>query len=116
MTCICVSKVTIIVLDNGLSPGRHQAIIWANAGILLLGPLRTNFSEILIEIEAFSFRKMHLKMSSSKWRPFRLGLNVLNKNNDFQKCYTFKLYCTSVTNQQDHKKQIKATKFWNVYD
>ena len=34
--------------DNGLSPGRRQAIIWTSAGILLIGPLRTNFSEILI--------------------------------------------------------------------
>ena len=36
--------------DNGLSPGRRQAIIWTNAGMLLIGPLGTNFSEILIEI------------------------------------------------------------------
>ena len=31
----------IIGSDNGLSPDRHQAIIWTNAGILLIGPLRT---------------------------------------------------------------------------
>ena len=53
---ICVGKVTIIGSDNGLSAGRHQAIIWTNAGILLLGPRRTNFSEILIEINMFSFQ------------------------------------------------------------
>ena len=47
-THICVSKLTIIALDNGLSPVRRQAIIWTNAGILLIGPLGTNFSEILI--------------------------------------------------------------------
>ena len=35
--------------------GRRQAIIWTNAGILLIGPLGTNFSEILIEIHIFSF-------------------------------------------------------------
>ena len=74
---ICVSKLTIIGSDKGLSPGRRQAIIWTNAGILLIGPLRTNFSEMLIEIHTFSFKKMHLKMSSGKWRPFCLGLNVL---------------------------------------
>ena len=56
--------------DNGLSPGRRHAIIWTNVGILLIGPLRTNFSEILIEIQTFSLKIMHLKMSSSKWRPF----------------------------------------------
>ena len=50
---ICVSKLTIIGSDNGLSPGRRQAIIWTNAGILLIGPLVTNFSEILIEIYTF---------------------------------------------------------------
>ena len=67
----------IIGSDNGLSPVRRQAIIWTNAWILLIGPLGTNFSEILIEIQTFSFKKMHLKMSSAKWRPFCLGLNEL---------------------------------------
>ena len=77
VTHICVNKPTTIGSDNGLSPGRRQAIIWTNAGILLIGPLGTNFCEILIEIYKFSFKKMHLKMSSGKWRPFCLGLNVL---------------------------------------
>ena len=77
MTLICVNKLTIIGSDNGLSPGRRQAIIWTNAGILLIGPLGTNFSEILIEIETFSFKKIHLKMSSAKWRLFGRGLNEL---------------------------------------
>ena len=77
MTHICVGKQTIIGSDNGLSPGRRQAIIWTNPGILLIGPLGTNFSEILIGIQTFSFRKMHLKVSSGKWRPFCLGLNEL---------------------------------------
>ena len=76
-THICVGKLTIIASDNGLSPGRRQAIIWTNAGILLIGPLETNFNEILFEIYTFSFKKMHLKMSSAKWRPFCLGPNVL---------------------------------------
>ena len=77
VTHICVSNLNIIVPDNGLSPGRRQAIIWTNAGILLIGSLGTNFSEILIENHTFSFKKMLLKMSSGKWRPFCLGLNVL---------------------------------------
>ena len=42
---------------NGLSPFQHQAIIWTNAGILLVGPLGTNFSEFLIGIQQFSSRK-----------------------------------------------------------
>ena len=74
---ICVSKLTIIGSDNGLSPDRRQAIIWTNAGLLLIGPLGTNFSEILIEILAFLFKKMHLIMLSAKGRPFCLSLNVL---------------------------------------
>ena len=73
---ICVSKLTIIGSDNGLSPDRRQAIIWTNAGILLIGPLGTYVSETLIEIHTFSFKKMHLKMSPGKWRPFCLGLNA----------------------------------------
>ena len=76
-THICLSKLTIIGSDNGLSPDRRQAIIWTNDGLLLNGPLETNFSEILIEILTFSFMKMHLKVSSVKRRPFCLGLNVL---------------------------------------
>ena len=80
MTHICVSKQTSIDLDNGLLPGRRQAIIWTNAGILLIGPLGTNVSEILIEIHILSFKKMHLEWSSGKWRPFCLGLKVLTPN------------------------------------
>ena len=76
MTHICVIKLFILGSDNGLSPGRRQAIIWTKAGILLIGSLGTNFSEILIEIRIFSFKKMGLKVSSAKWRPFCLGLNV----------------------------------------
>ena len=76
-THTCVSKLTIIGSDNGLSPGRHQAITWTNAGILLIGSLGTKFSENLIGIQTFSFKKMHLKISSAKWRPSCLGLNVL---------------------------------------
>ena len=77
MTHICVCKLTIIGSDNGFSPDRRQAIIWTNVGLLLIGLLGTNFSEILIEILTFSFKKMRLKVSSAKRRPFCLSLNVL---------------------------------------
>ena len=50
MTHICVIDLTSIVSDNGLSPGRRQAIIRTNAGIFLIRPLGTNFREIVIEI------------------------------------------------------------------
>ena len=74
---ICISKLTIVGSDNGLSPGRHQTIIWTNVGILLIGLLGTNFSEILITVHTFSWKKILLKISSAKWHPFCLGLNVL---------------------------------------
>ena len=76
---IYVCNLTDIDPDNGLSPGRRQAIIWTNAGLLLIGPLVTNFSEILSEIRSFLFKKTHLKMASAKWRLSRLGLNELRQ-------------------------------------
>ena len=69
VTHICDGNLIIIGSDNGLSPDRRRAIIWTNAGILLIGPLGTNFVEILIEIHKFSLKKRNLKMSSAKWRP-----------------------------------------------
>ena len=76
VTHICIGNLTIIGPDYGLSPGRRQAIISTNDGILLIGLLGTNFSEISIEIVTF-YKKMHLKVLSAKWRPFCIGLNVL---------------------------------------
>ena len=61
VTHICVGNLTIVGSDNGMASGRRQAFIWINAG-MFIGPLGTNFSEILIEIHIFSFKKMHLKM------------------------------------------------------
>ena len=50
---------------NGLSLLRRQAITWTNAGLLSIGPLGINFSEIwIIGIISFLFMKMYLKMSS----------------------------------------------------
>ena len=79
MTHICVFNLTTIGSDNGLTPGRRQAIIWTNDGIALIGPSGTHFSEILIEIHSFSFQKIYLKISSAKWRLFCLGLNVFQR-------------------------------------
>ena len=58
MTHICIGNLIDIGSDNGLSPGRRQAIIWTNAGILFIGPLGINFSEILIKIQTFSLKKV----------------------------------------------------------
>ena len=57
-----------------VTPGRRQAINWTDAE-LLIGPLGTNLSETLIEIHAFSFKKMHLQMSA-----ICLGFNVCSKD------------------------------------
>ena len=35
---------------------------------------------MLIKYQMFSFKKMHLKMSSAKWRPPCPGLNVLRES------------------------------------
>ena len=79
MTQICVSKLVIIGSDNGLSPGWREVIIWTNAGIFLIRPFGTNFSEMLIEIRTFTLKKMRLKMSSGKLQPFCHSLNVLTQ-------------------------------------
>ena len=77
MMHICISKLTIIGSDNGLLPGWCQTIIGTNAGILLIRPMGTNFNEILIKIYTFSFEKMNFKISSGKWQPSCLGLDIL---------------------------------------
>ena len=49
--------------ENGLSPIRRQAIISTNAGLF-------SIYIFLIKMQNFSFTKMHLKISSAKWRPW----------------------------------------------
>ena len=65
MTHICVGKITGISSDNGLAPEQRQTIFWTNTGILLIGPLGTNFGEILIEVQAFFLNIIRLKMTSA---------------------------------------------------
>ena len=69
VTHICIGNLTFIGSDNALSLGRCQAIIWTNVGLLSIGPLQTNFSEISIVIHAFSFKKMRWKMAAILSRP-----------------------------------------------
>ena len=59
---------------NSLRPSDVYAIIWTKSVILLIEPWGTNFNKILI---AISLRKIHLKMSSGKWRSFCPDLNVM---------------------------------------
>ena len=68
MTHIFVDNLTIIGSDDNLSPGRRQAIIWINAGILWIRSVGTIFSEILSTMHTFSFKNMHLKLSSAAIR------------------------------------------------
>ena len=77
MTHICVGKLINIGSNIGLSPETRQISIWTNAWILLIGPSGTNFSDILIEIHTFSFKKLYFKMSFVTWRPFCPGGNEL---------------------------------------
>ena len=76
MTHICVNKLNSIGSDNGLLPGRRQAIIWTNAGILLIQNVRTNFGEILSDFHIFSLKKMHFKNVCEMTAC--LGLKMLN--------------------------------------
>ena len=49
----------IIVIDNGLSPGKRHAITSTNAGISFIGPTGTNFNKIIAVIHAFLFTKIY---------------------------------------------------------
>ena len=62
---------------RSLSPVRRQAIILANAGIMSIWYVETNFSDILIKAHLFLFKKMHLKIPSAKFRPWCLGPSEL---------------------------------------
>ena len=64
-------KYAIIGSDNGLLPDMYGTIIWTNSGTLVISPFGTNFSEIWIKIQQFSYKKMSMNMSSAKW-PFCL--------------------------------------------
>ena len=77
---MCASEVIIIGSYNSVSPGRHQANIWTNAGILLFGPLGINFNEILIEIKNFqenAFEIVVCKMTSISSQPHWVILHDL---------------------------------------
>ena len=73
MPHIYASDLSSISSGNGLSHVWCQAITWSHAELLSIGALGTNLSEIPIKIQKFSLVKMHLNMSSVKWRTFCLG-------------------------------------------
>ena len=69
VTHICVSKLTIIGSDKGLSPRRCQAIIWTNGGLSLIGPLGTKPSEILTFIQENAFERVVCELAAILSRP-----------------------------------------------
>ena len=77
----------VLQLNKG---GQHHYAIFIKkvlAGFLLIGPLGTNFNEILIGIRTIAFKKMHLKMSSAKRCPLCLGFNVVRMAFIRMQCY-----------------------------
>ena len=81
-----VTPLSCVSLSMNTQPSVPLSLVQIMAGILLIRTLGTNFSEILSVIHAFSFKKMHLKMSSAKWRPFCLGLSVLRLDHGTMVC------------------------------
>ena len=113
---ICVCKLTIIGSDNGLLPGRRQAIIWTNVGIFLIATLGTNFSEILGEIYTYTLKKCiwkcHLQngdnfvSASMCW--MQQHWKCSSKSNNRFENYTFKIKATFPSGQW-----VKKTKLIN---
>ena len=103
VTYICVGKITIIGLDNGLSPGRRQAIIWTNGGILSTGPLGTNFSKkIYSKFIHFHSRKCiwtgRLQNGTILSRPQCVNVN-------------FSMHVTKPVNLRHHRNYLQISNF-----
>ena len=64
----------------------RQAIIWTNTRILLIGPLNTNLSEILVEIHTFSFTNIHLKILGN-------GGNFVSASVCYQWLQLYQIWC-----------------------
>ena len=73
---------TTFVSNNGLTPVRCQANIWTSGGMLLNGSFGI-FQRNLKQNKTILFNKYIFDMSSAKWRPSLLGLNVLECTNFF---------------------------------
>ena len=96
---LCVSKLGYHCSDDSLSPVWHQVIIWTNAAIFSIRPLRIYFSEILFEIQKFSFKvfkEMHFKILSAKWCPLLPWPQYVNGEILGSYCeYFWKKYCAA---------------------
>ena len=84
--CLIYASMNLVIIgsDSGLSPVQRQAITWTNAALLSIGLLRTNFSEIWTGMLSFSFKKIHLKMTSAKMMVILSGGNELKQHNIFR--------------------------------
>ena len=70
MTHLCISKLSLHCFKWWLSPDRRQTVIWTNVDLLLIEHVGTNFREVWIRIQHFLLKKINLKVSSARWRPF----------------------------------------------
>ena len=102
-THICVNKLTIIGSDNGLSPGQCQAIIWTNAGIVLIWTSGTNFSEIFkrnscIFIHENAFENVICEMAAIlSWpRCVYTGIPILVRRHLYIETPSFFFFCCSM--------------------
>ena len=80
--------------NNGLSPVRRQAIIWTNAILFSIRPLGTNFSQIVSEIQIFSFKKWHFENVVRKLSAILSRSQYVNHNNT--ECIYRGVYSTSI--------------------
>ena len=69
VTHICLSKLTIIDSDNGLSPSRRQAIVWTSDGILLIYPHWNANQNSYILIQENAIENIVRKMAAILSRP-----------------------------------------------
>ena len=84
VTHICFSKLTITGSDNGWSPGRRQAIVWNNVGILLIRTLWTHFWWNIKRNSYIFFQENALKNIVCEMAAILSRLNVLS---DHRLCF-----------------------------
>ena len=108
VTHICVSKLAIIGSDNGLSPGRRQAIIWINVKILLIRSLGTEFSEILIKIDTFSLKKRIWKCRLEN------GGHFVSASMCYSQCFKCYRRQTWLDGMTTHNRKICDTTLWTI--
>ena len=63
-------EVIVFSSEDGLSPFGRQFDILINAGLFSIGPIGTNFGDILLGIHNISSKKMYLRKASAKWHHF----------------------------------------------